>query len=270
MRASLVLATGALILTACSAPAPPPPALPFRVAPPTPVPEATRPPRRPPPPVPGENPYPYPTPTPPEVEPQEVAGMVLDRGDPAPGIELTVLSDRGRTFRTRTDAAGVFRVRELPPGAYYAHFYNDQVNERVGFWRTRNLTVSASAGAAFPAWDVHLVGMRNIPGQGASVAFPFRATFEPYPLAVSYRFRIHDRGGPGGEALYISPRVPARGITSFTFDGVANQGTGGMLGPGRYLWGYQWDAGMAGEGGCLFQDFVSGGRAATRSASSRL
>ncbi|MNY70277.1 hypothetical protein D3C86_2083840 [compost metagenome] len=31
------------------------------------------------------------------------------------------------------------------------------------------------------------------------------------------------------------------------------------LGSGRYLWGYQWDAGQAGEGGCLFQDFVSGG-----------
>ncbi|MNY54823.1 hypothetical protein D3C86_1907400 [compost metagenome] len=52
---------------------------------------------------------------------------------------------------------------------------------------------------------------------------------------------------------------------------MSNQGgqTVAAMGSGRYLWGYQWDAGMAGEGGCLFQDFVSaGGRApgATREA----
>ncbi|HEY9899816.1 MAG TPA: carboxypeptidase-like regulatory domain-containing protein [Pantanalinema sp.] len=218
-----------------------------------------------PPPVTGPTPpYPYATPAPPEVGAREVAGTVLTRGEPASGIPLTVINNRtGRTYRLTTDASGIYRVKDVPDGQYYAHFYNDSDNNRVGFWRTRTVQVTASHGGVFPAWDVYLVGMRNSPGQGQSVSFPFTARFEPYPLAITYRFRIHDRGGPGGQALFISELIPAKGLRTFTFDGASNQGSQGAqsvaaLGSGRYLWGYQWDSGMAGEGGCLFQDFSAG------------
>ncbi|HEY9855805.1 MAG TPA: hypothetical protein V6D05_08730 [Stenomitos sp.] len=211
-----------------------------------------------PPPIKGEAPpYPYTLPPDPEVGPNEVAGTVLTKGAPASGIPLTVMGG-GKTYRVTTDAKGVYRVKDLAAGDYYAHFYNDSDNNKVGFWKTLTLKVTNEHGAVFPAWDVFLIGMQNKPGQGAGVSFPFTATFEPYPLAITYRFRIHDRGGPGGQALYVSDKIPAKGVRSFRFTGVANQGTTGTLGPGRYLWGYQWDAGTAGEGGCLFQDFVTG------------
>lgn len=221
----------------------------------------------PPPPVKGEQPnYPYALPAAPEVGPNEVAGTVVSRGAPASGIPLTVMGG-GKTHRVSTDANGVFRVKNLAPGDYYAHYYNDSDNNKVGFWKTQTLRVTNEHGAVYPAWDVFLVGMRNRPAQGASVRFPFTVEFEPYPLAITYRFRIHDRGGPGGQALYISEKIPARGVQSFTFSGASNQTVAGGLGGGRYLWGYQWEAGKAGEGGCLFQDFTgSGGLPATRGA----
>ncbi len=211
-----------------------------------------------PPPVKGEAPpYPYQLPPAPEVGPNEIAGQVLSRGTPAAGIQLTVMGG-GQTNRVTTDAQGVYRIKNLKPGDYYAHYYNDSDNNKVGFWKTQTLKVTDQHGAVFPAWDVYLVGMQNTPRQGAAVSFPFTAVFEPYPLAITYRFRIHDRGGPGGQALYISERIPAEDVDRFRFSGTANQGTGGSLGGGMYLWGYQWDAGKAGEGGCLFQDFVVG------------
>lgn len=252
----------ALVGLAACAPDPGPTPAPYKVAPslepsaePSPAPR----PLTTPPPVKGETPdYPYELPPDPEVGPNEVAGTVLSKGAPASGIPLTVMGG-GRTYQVKTDARGVYRVKDLPPGDYYAHFYNDSDNNKVGFWRTLTLKVTHEHGAVYPAWDVFLVGMKNKPANGASLSFPFTATFEPYPLAITYRFRIHDRGGPGGQPLYISDKLPARGVTSFTFTGANNQGTGGTIGAGRYLWGYQWDAGKAGEGGCLFQDFVVGG-----------
>lgn len=267
MRLPVRLMSGlALVgLAASCAPASGPPPAPYEVVPTIAASAEPPPPPGPrpvtsPPPAPGETPpYPYDLPAAPEVGANEIAGTVLSRGTPAAGIQLTVMGG-GRTHRVTTDAQGIYRVKDLTPGDYYAHYYNDSDNNKVGFWKTQTLKVTDSHGAVFPAWDVFLVGMKNRPAQGASVAFPFTAEFEPYPLAITYRFRIHDRGGPGGQALFVSDRVPARGVRRYTFTGVSNQGTDGQLGGGRYLWGYQWDAGKAGEGGCLFQDFVAGGR----------
>lgn len=206
-------------------------------------------------------PYPYPTPPLQEVAPNEVAGLVLSQGNPAVGIPLTVMSNRsGRTYKVKTDEQGQFRISNLPAGEYYAHYYNDSDNNKVGYWRTHDLSVTDQHGAAFPAWDVFLVGMKNQPPQGASGAFPLSVEFEPYPLAITYRLRIHNAGGPGGKPLFISDKTPAKGVSSYTFSGVNNQ-DGGQIGTGTCLWGYQWDAGIAGEGGDLFQDVVIAGAA---------
>lgn len=206
----------------------------------------------------GEKPYPYPTPPMPSAGPDELFGMVLSRGNPAAKISLAVINQRNaRTYKIQTDSNGVYHLKDLPEGNYYAHYYNDSDNNKVGYWRTRTVPVSHEQGGTLPAWDVHLVGMKNTPGQGQATRFPLEVEFEPYPLAITYRFRIHDAGGPGGHPLYISEAVPAKGVTSFTFSGDGNQGSGRQgLPSGRYLWGYQWEAGIAGEGGCLFQDFV--------------
>lgn len=253
-------------------PSPPPVPVvpePEPVHPPTPVPLTS------PPPISGPTPpYPYATPAPLEVAANEVAGIVLTRGQPANNIPVTVISRRSnRNFWVRTDQNGVYRVKDVPEGEYYVQYYNDSDNNKVGFWRTRVASVTPSHGALFPAWDVYLVGMQNTPRQGQSVSFPFTARFEPYPLAINYRFRIHNAAGPSGQPLYISEPVPARGIRTFTFTGAANQSTQSgqsvsSVGAGRNLWGYQWDAGNAGEGGCLFQDFVSGGGRAAASGPS--
>lgn len=215
-------------------------------------------------------PYPYPTPSAPDVEANEVAGIVLSQGQPAASISVNVIgANNGKTYHLATDANGVYRVKSLPAGRYYAHYYNDSDNNKVGYWQTQNVEVSDERGGVWPAWDVYLVGMKNTPGQGQSVSFPFTAEFKPYPLAINYRFRIHDAGGPGGHPLYISEKTPAKGVERFTFTGENNQG-GSNLGPGRYLWGYQWESGAAGVGGCLFQDFVAmnGGSPESAAASS--
>ena len=204
----------------------------------------------------GKLPYPYPTPPLPSPSPDELVGMVLSQGKPVANIPLTVINKlTGRTYRVKTDAHGLYALKHLPKGRYYAHYYNDRDNNKVGYWQTRTVPISRDQGAALPAWDVYLVGMKNTPGEGQSVMFPFTATIQPYPLAITYRFRIHNAGGPGGHPLFISHLIPAKGVTSYTFTGQDNQDNDKMLPPGHYLWGYQWDSGIAGEGGCLFQEF---------------
>ena len=203
-------------------------------------------------------PYPYPTPPLPEAEPFEAVGMVLLRGKPAAGITVSVVNNQ--TFRNvlvQTDAQGVYRASNLATGSYFVHYYNDRDNFKVGYWKTLVRPVTADYGARFPAFDLYLVGMQNTPGMGESTTLPARFAWEPYELALRYRFRVHNRGGPSGKPYYISTWLGPN-VNAFTYDGTINQkGMGeGKLAPGRYLWGVYWDAGQAGEGGNLYQDFV--------------
>lgn len=203
-------------------------------------------------------PYPYPTPPLPDAEPFEAIGMVLLRGQPASGITVSVVNNK--TFRNvlvKTDEAGIYRATGLAAGEYFVHYYNDRDNFKIGYWKTHIRKVGAEHGARYPAFDLYLIGMQNEPGMGASTTLPGRFEWEPYELALRYRFRVHDRGGPNGKPYFISNWLGA-GVNAFTYDGSINQkGMGeGKLGPGRYLWGVYWDAGQAGEGGNLYQDFV--------------
>jgi hypothetical protein len=203
-------------------------------------------------------PYPYPTPELPEAEPYEVLGMILLRGKPIAGVRVSIVNDR--TFRNvlaTTDAQGIYRATGLAPGAYFVHYYNDRDNFKIGYWKTRSRPVTSAYGARHPAFDLYLVGMQNRPGMGESLKLPARFTWEAYSLALRYRFRVHDRGGPQGRPYYVSAWLPPEANT-FTYDGSINQkGMGaGKLPPGRYLWGVYWDAGQGGEGGNLYQDVV--------------
>lgn len=263
IRGGIVLGALGLWVGACGMPPAGQPG-PYRVHP-SPeasrAPEASPTPRRrvsPPPDTATPAPYPYPTPELPEAEPFEVVGMVLLKGQPVSGITLSVVNNG--TFRNvlvQTDAQGVYRATGLATGSYFVHYYNDRDNFKVGYWKTLVRPVSEQYGARFPAFDVYLVGMQNEPGMGASTTLPARFEWEPYSLALRYRYRIHNRGGPGGKPYFISNWLTPD-VNAFTYDGTINQkGMGeGRLAPGRYLWGVYWDAGQAGEGGNLYQDFV--------------
>lgn len=213
--------------------------------------------------------YPYPTPSPLPVEPFEAAGFVLNQGRPIGGVRVSLINNVSwQTYSLTSQADGAYRMRNLPEGDYFVHYYNDSDNAKIGFWKTLNRRCDGVAGASFPAIELYLVGMKNTPGQGSSVALPFDFEWADYPIVRYMRFRVHDIGGPGGRPLYISERLDP-GTTHFTYDGAVNQSGWNItrLAPGtRYLWGIFYDAGDSGEGGNLYQDFVSTGTVATPSA----
>lgn len=265
-HAGVVLTAGAMGLwvVACGAPPANPPE-PYRIHPspeaietiePSPSP---RPPRKSPPPE-TDPPaaYPYPTPPLPDADPYEAVGMVLLNGRPIEGITVSVVNNQTfRSVRVTTDALGIYRVRNLATGSYFVHYYNDRDNFKIGYWKTLVRPVNGDYGARYPAFDLYLVGMQNSPGMGAAITLPTHFEWKPYALALRYRFRIHNRGGPSGKPYFVSNWLGPE-VTRFPYDGTINQkGMGsGKLAPGRYLWGVYWDAGQAGEGGNLYQDFI--------------
>ncbi len=193
-------------------------------------------------------PYPYGQPAEPSVGASEVAGCVIDGGRPVQGLEVSLVEERSwRSIPLKTGPDGVYRTRIVRPGRYHVHYYNDRDIVRVGFWKTRSLELARGQSGIWPAWDVHLKGMRNEPSQGASVVPPLTVRIVPHVQALRVWFRLHDRGGPGGQAHFVSPVMDGRGQDRYRFPQEATR-------PGFQLWGYQWDAGAAGEGGCLFQD----------------
>lgn len=193
--------------------------------------------------------YPYDVPATPTAAPGEAAGLVLERGMPARGIEISLIGPDSRTVTT--DGDGLWRVANLAEGAYWLHYYNDSDRRRIGYWKTPSRYVDSLEGASFPAFDVHLQGFTDDPPNGAGVDLPAAFRWEPYALASSYRFRIHDKPGPGGKPLFVSSALPGS-QTTYSYDGHALEG--GNLKPGHYLWGVWWDAGDAGEGGNLYQE----------------
>lgn len=262
-----------VLLVGCVRPASPPqwskietpaPALDPTLAPTHPVPTATVTPTPRPSPVLNPVSYPYVTPSPIAVQPYEAAGWILNQGRPLGGIRVSLINNSTwKTYSLTTGADGAYRQSELPEGDYFIHYYNDSDNAKIGFWKTLNRHVDGVAGASFPAIELYLVGMRNTPGQGGTVALPFTFEWTPYQVVRYMRFRVHDIGGPGGRPLYISERLDPDAV-SFSYDGTINQAgwNSTRLAPGtRYLWGIFYDAGDSGEGGNLYQDFVSTGAA---------
>lgn len=188
-----------------------------------------------------------------------MAGHVLSRGRGIGGIRLSLINNSDwRTISIVTATDGSYKTEGLPAGNYFIHYYNDSDNGKIGFWKTLSRPVDAQGGSYFLPFDVFLVGMKNTPGQGGSVALPFNFRWAPYATASYLRFRVHDAGGPGGKALYISERLPADTLT-FSYDGTINQSgwNAEKLESGRrFLWGIYYDGGDAGEGGNLYQDFI--------------
>jgi hypothetical protein len=192
-------------------------------------------------------------PTVPDAEPAAVRGLVLLNGRP-PGtsVRLSLVRTPGWEERpVTTDATGAFAATGLSPGDYLVQYYNETQRDRIGYWRSRTLPVTAARGATFPAVDLGQRGMVNQPAMDARISWPATFTWEPPAHRPEfYRFRVHSQGGRSFDLLYQSGRLAASPRT-FTWDGA---GANPPLEPGRrYFWGLVWDLGPAGEAGNLYQ-----------------
>ncbi|MEB3327721.1 MAG: hypothetical protein VKQ33_00645 [Candidatus Sericytochromatia bacterium] len=189
----------------------------------------------------------------PAAEPASVRGLVLLNGRPPDTpVRLSLVRTPGWEERPlSTEATGAFAATGLAPGDYLVHFYNETQRDRVGYWRSRTLAVTAARGAAFPAVDLGLRGMVNQPPMDARVSWPVTFRWEPPAHRPEFcRFRVHSQGGRNFSLLYQSGRLPAA-PRAFTWDGT---GANPPLEPGpRYFWGLVWDLGEAGEAGNLYQ-----------------
>jgi hypothetical protein len=197
-----------------------------------------------------------PTPTPPAIGnpgPGAARGRILMNGKPAFNpITLQLIKNPGWVVRTvTTDAQGYFGATGLENGTYLAYFYNDSSRERVGYWRSRDLTVDGTRGAAFPTVDFYQKGLVNLPAMNARQGFPVAFSWVPPAQAVdNYRLRVHSIGGRSFTLVHQSSRIPGT-ATSFTWNG--SGATEPISSTNRYFWGLYWDAGVVGEGGNLYQ-----------------
>ncbi len=185
--------------------------------------------------------------------PAAARGRILMNGKPSwTPISLSLIRNPGWVSRTvTTDAQGYFQASGLEAGDYLAYFYNDSNRERIGYWRSRNMKVDASTGAAFPTVDFYQKGLLNDPPMDAHVALPVTFAWNPQTQTADfYRFRLHSNSGRTYTLIHQSARIPGT-ATTFTWDG---SGAATALSPtNRYFWGLFWDAGPVGEGGNLYQ-----------------
>lgn len=197
---------------------------------PTPLPSSTTSPGASPPPA---NPGPY-----------AATGIVLNNGAPVSGITIQV---GGR--KLTTDSRGVYRVTGLAAGTYQAYYYNPTDRNKIGYWRSRPMTVDGTRGASFATVDLYLRGMMNIPAPGATVTLP--TTFQwlaPIQPVRYFFYRIHSQPYTSFQLVYQSPRLEGT-VRSYTWNG----GTTALDPSHRYFWGVKWDWGDLGEGGNLYQ-----------------
>ncbi len=181
--------------------------------------------------------------------PGAARGRLVVNGVPAAGIAVTLNRTTGGTTNLTTDAQGTFQATGLAAGDYYAHYYNDRDRNKIGYWQSRTAHIDGTVGAAWPQIDLYQVGMTNVPAFDAHVSLP--ATFawvrQVQPAAKCW-FRVHSRPGRSFTLTYRSPALPGD-ATTYGWDGA-----GVVLDPAnRYFWGFQWDAGLAGMGGNLYQ-----------------
>lgn len=192
----------------------------------------------------------------PDPGPLAARGRVMLAGMPGANVTIEVTrSDYGVKRLVTTDASGYFTATGLPPGNYFAYYYNESDRNKIGFWRTPARAVSATQGAIYPAVDLHQPGMLNLPQFGTRVGLPRRFDWVPQTQTASFlRFRVHTDPGRGApQPVFISNQLPADS-TSYTWSGEINQpGITGLSATNRYFWGVYWSAGELGEGGNLYQ-----------------
>ena len=177
--------------------------------------------------------------------PRAVAGLVYNNGQPIAGITIKV----GNATLT-TDAQGRYQASNLPNGSYQAYYYNPTDRNKIGYWRSRAVSVDGTRGASVPTIDLYLVGMTNTPSLDSRVKLPTTFTWKPpRQQPVGYYFRIHDRPYTSFVLVYQSPKL-AGSATSYTWNG---SGPAYLDPSHRYFWGVQWDWGELGMGGNLYQ-----------------
>jgi hypothetical protein len=183
--------------------------------------------------------------------PMVVRGRVLLNGRPGANVSLTVIGRGIGSYTVRTDSTGTYNLAVTKPGTYYGYYYNDSDRNKIGYWRSRDQVVSNTTGAAIPTIDFYQKGMLNTPLPGTTNTIPISFAWNAQTQVVNnYRFRIHSRGGPAPEVLFMSQGLPGT-ATSFAWNG---QGFKTAIAPNiSYFWGFTWDAGVYGEGGALFQ-----------------
>lgn len=150
-----------------------------------------------------------------------------------------------------SDSQGYFTAGNLVEGDYFVYYYNEIQRDKIGFWQSKVFHVSPTAGAAFPAVDLYMVGQENVPLPGATARLPVAFSFNaPKQTPLSYRFRLHSAPGTSFKLVYQSNKFPGD-QTTFTWDGT------GAYEPldttAHYFWGVSWDWGPLGAGGNLYQ-----------------
>lgn len=189
----------------------------------------------------------------PDPGPLAVRGRIVFNGGPPPA-PITLAVVRSTDWQQRnvtTDDQGYFYASNLEPGTYLAYYYNDTQRDRIGYWRSRTLSVDESKGAGFPQVDFAQQGLVNQPAMDARISLPARFEWVPPSQQVaSYRFRLHSTGGRTFRLIHQSGSFPGDS-TEYTWDG---SGVSEPLNStNRYFWGLVWDAGAVGEGGNLYQ-----------------
>jgi hypothetical protein len=189
----------------------------------------------------------------PDPGPLAARGRILLNGAPPPTpISVSIIRSSDWNQRSvTTDSQGYFQATGLEPGSYVAYYYNDSQRDRIGYWRSRTLSVDATRGAAFPEVDFGQQGLVNQPPMDARLNLPGRFEWVPPAQTVaSYRFRVHSTGGRTFRLIYQSGSLPGDS-TAFTWNGAG--ATEPLSTTNRYFWGLVWDAGAVGEVGNLYQ-----------------
>lgn len=180
------------------------------------------------------------------------AGLVYNNGKPVAGVTIQVVMAGGGSKSAMTDATGHYSVSGLADGMYQAYYYNATDRNKLGYWRSRPITVNAAQGAAFPTIDLYLPGQINLPLPNTHIGLP--NTFNwlgPIQPVVGFYFRVHSQPFTAFQLVFQSAKLTGD-TGSYSFDG--QHTLTGPLDPNhRYFWGVKWDWGPMGEGGNLYQ-----------------
>jgi len=159
-----------------------------------------------------------------------VQGRAFFNEQPAVGVEVKLCKTfnqyfggcGGDTFTAKTDDAGEYLIKNVPPGVYEGLTVR-VFNTPYYVFATSGIMSAAkydiAADKTYFAPDSHLfkndVKLVN-PKAGAKIAADgIEVKWEPYPDAAYYKFSIHPEGGGEANYDYINKRVDE---TSFVLD----------------------------------------------------
>jgi len=161
-----------------------------------------------------------------------VQGKVLFNSQPAADIEVKLCEKfnqfiggcQGQTFVTRTDAAGEYLIKDVPPGVYeglIARVFNTPfyVFATSGLISSANYELKADETFFAPDSNLFKSDLKIVtPRAGAKVsADGIEIKWTAYPDAAYYKFSLYADSGSGAEANYdyINKRIDG---TSYVLD----------------------------------------------------